>query len=295
MPQSPLTIIIVNYNTADDLHNCLTSIYRQSKAFTPKIIVVDNASRDTSLAMLRRDFKKVHVIANKNNRGFAAANNQALRKCTTRYILLLNPDTIIKSRAIEKTLAYFEQHPKAGIVGCRVVGENGHVQSACHRGEPTALNSLFHVLKFDRLFRGINLFTGYALTHLDESKNHLVGAVSGSFLMIRRSIIQQVGLLDETFFMYGEELDWCYRVRIAGAEVHYFAGAEILHKKGTASRKNFHAANKAFYNAMLLYHTKHYKQRTFFLCNILIYIGVKTLYLLSLLRGLIQRRVGTKD
>lgn len=288
-----LSIIIVNYNAATFLRKCLNSIYSETK-IPFEVWVVDNNSTDTSVAMIRQNFQNVNLIVNNENIGFAKANNQALTKCSGDYILLLNPDTLILGNAIGKVFDFISTNPAIGICGCKVLNEDGTLQLACRRSIPTPLVAFFRLTGLSRLFSKSKIMAKYNLTYLDPDISHEVDAVSGSFLMMRKKVIGNIGLLDETFFMYGEELDWCYRAKKAGWKVMYYPNSAVLHYKGQSSKYNSRKASFEFYRSMYLFHKKHFAEKYNPLINIIIYTAITLKALTSWRSFLFSAKVGSK-
>lgn len=274
MSRARLSIIIVNYNAGHYLENCLRSIYAETKRIPFDIWLVDNNSKDASLSMVRRNYPLVNLIENKENIGFARANNDAIRKCTGDYVLLLNPDTLILENAIEKMVKFLDENTRTGIAGSKVLNEDGTLQLACRRSIPAPGVAFFRLTGLSRLFPNSKTMAKYNLTYLDPDKPHEVDAVSGAFLMIRRKVIDKIGTLDENFFMYGEDLDFCVRTKKAGWFVMYFPGAQIIHHKGECSRTNSRKAAFEFYRAMYLFHKKHFARDYWPTTNFIIYTGI---------------------
>lgn len=231
-----VSIIIVNWNTRDILRDCLASAYAQTQDISYELIVVDNASIDGSAELVKRDFPEVVLIENNENRGFGAANNQGMRIAKGRYALLLNSDTIILDGAIQKTLRYSDQHPEAGVVGCMAVWPDGRRQNTCFRFGSLPLVALSSLLFFRmaKPFR-IPFLHPDRYLNLDFNQEHNVDAVAGCFFLVRQEVIQQVGMFDEDFFMYGEEAEWCFRIHKAGWVIRYFPGAQIIHLYGASA------------------------------------------------------------
>ena len=222
------------------------------------MVVVDNASADqSSLQDELRCFSPV-LLLNRENEGFARACNRGIRHCQAPFFLLLNPDVTVHHRALSRTLDYLRSRPQTGVVGCRILNPDGSLQLACRRSIPTVRNSLYRFLGLSRLFPRSREFGAYNLTCLDEHKTQPVEAVSGSFLMFRRELIEVIGLLDERFFLYGEDLDFCYRALQAGWLVEYYAEATVTHLKSRSSDQDTAVNTRHFYNAMKIFHAKHY-------------------------------------
>jgi len=269
-----VSIIIVNYNTKRLLRSCLESVHTGANGTPFDIRVADNNSHDVSVAMLRAEFPQVSIVENRSNLGFSKANNRLTTETDTDYVLLLNPDTLVIGDAIERVLRYMEEHREVGICGCRVLNADGTLQLACRRSIPTPKVAFYRLSGLSRLFPGNRTLAQYNLTYEDPEKTHEVDAVSGAFLMIRRQTIQDIGLLDEQFFMYGEELDWCLRAKQAGWSVVYYPEAEIIHYKGESAKYNCRKAAFEFYRAMYLFHRKHFAKDCSHLTNLLIYAGI---------------------
>lgn len=237
-----LSIIIVNWNTRELLHQCLESIYNSSNNNDFEIIVVDNASTDGSIEMIKHTFPQVKLIHNKSNKGFAAANNQGLQICSGELILLLNSDTQVMNGAIDKCVDYLKSHKKVGVVGCKILFPNGTFQSSYFRFVRLRDLVYLHCLGFSiwismlrRLgFKTLNFPSRYWGQVYKVTRQ--VDVVAGCFLLTRRNVIDAVGPLDETFFFYGEEEEWCFRIKRAGWFITYFPFAEIIHVHGASSK-----------------------------------------------------------
>ena len=220
MNQVDVSIVIVNWNTKKLLYDCLTSVYATTKEVSFEVIVIDNASRDGSVEMIKSDFPKVELIANTENRGFAAANNQGISIAVGRYILFLNSDTIVLSNAIDKVVAFTDLHEDAAVVGCRVLNPDVTLQPTCFMF-PSILNMILSVSYLYKLFPGNRFFGRERMTWWSRDDERLVDVVTGCFMLVRHRAIEDVGIMDERFFMYGEETDWCYRFKQAGWKVMF--------------------------------------------------------------------------
>jgi GT2 family glycosyltransferase len=229
-----VSVVIVSYNTLALTRACLRTVYEQTKG-TIEVIVVDNASADGSVEMIAREFPRVRLVANPDNRGFAAANNQGFTLALGRYVLLLNSDTEVLDGAIDRTVAFADLHPEAGVVGCRAVYGDGSPQSTAFRflrlGEVAA-----NALVPKRLMTRSRWLGRARYVGVDLGRVQSVEAVAGCFMLVRREVIERVGPLDEAFFMYGEEAEWCYRIRKAGWQIYYFPGATIVHLEGASGK-----------------------------------------------------------
>lgn len=271
---SSISIVIVSFNVEKLLKECIESVYRETTETAFDVWVVDNHSRDDSVQMLRDNFPDIHLIENDGNVGFPKANNQAVVQSTSDYILLLNPDTIIRDGAIDKMVAFMDECPDVGVSGCRVLNADGSLQLACRRSIPTPKVAFYRLTGLSRLFPHSKTMARYNLTYLDPNIPHEVDAVSGAFLVIRKQVVDEIGVLDENFFIYGEDMDWCIRANKAGWKVMYYPHASILHYKGVGCKTNNLKTTYEFYRAMVLFHKKHFARECFFLTNLVIYIGI---------------------
>lgn len=263
-----LGIVIVNYNTRDLLRTCLQTVCASVGEPDYTLCVVDNGSADGSAAMVAAEFPQVLLIANDENRGYPAANNQGLRALgypdganAPRFALLLNPDTELPPNALVGMLRFMDEHPEAAVAGPRLVLRDGSLDLACRRSFPSPEVSFYRLSGLSRLFPQSRRFGRYNLTYLDPDQVAEVDSVVGAFMLVRREAIQQVGLLDENFFMYGEDLDWCYRFKASGWKVYYNPAVTVLHVKRAASRHSARAQVE-FWRAMRLFYQKHYAAQT---------------------------------
>ncbi len=263
-----LGIVILNWNTRDLLRDCLRSVFA-SHGPTVSVCVVDNASSDDSAAMARAEFPQATVIENPDNLGYPAGNNVGLRALgfglnqnnAPRYALLLNPDTVLPERALADMLAYMDTRPRCGASGPKLVLPSGELDLACRRSFPSPEVSFYRLTGLSRLFPRSRLFGRYNLTYLSPEIETEVDSVVGACMLVRREAIAQVGLLDERFFMYGEDLDWAFAMKQAGWQVRYNPAVTVLHVKRAASRQS-HRAQIAFHESMLLFYRKHYAAHT---------------------------------
>jgi exopolysaccharide biosynthesis polyprenyl glycosylphosphotransferase len=271
-----LSVVIVNWNTRSYLADCLETIVKYTAGIAYEILVVDNHSSDGSAGWLKRHFPQVHLISNDRNVGYSRANNQALEVSKGRYILFLNPDTRILGNALGDMVGFMDRHPEAGVAGCRVLNPDLSLQLACRRSFPSPGVAFSRLTGLSRLFPRSKALGRYNLTFLPSGHVAEVDAVSGSFMMVRPELFSQVGRLDERFFMYGEELDFCLRAKRAGWKVLYNPQAEIIHYKGASARRNRWRALKEFYRAMYLFHRKHYARKMLWPVNWLVVLGILT-------------------
>lgn len=252
-----LSVIIVNWNAREFLARCLETVFASEFDGDFEVIVVDNNSPDGSVEFIRERYPRVKVIANRDNPGFARGNNQAIREARGEYILLLNPDTEIKPDTLQVMADFMRERPDCGMAGCKVLNPDGTLQPACRRSIPTPADAFFKLAGISRLFPRSPRFARYNLTYLPEDRLCAVDAVSGSFLFTRREVVEKIGLLDERFFMYGEDLDWCRRAQQAGYRNYYVPAASIVHYHGQSSAKRPLRTAYYFYQAMYLFYCKH--------------------------------------
>lgn len=269
-----ISVIIVNYNVKSYLEQALLSIEKSLSGLNSEIFVVDNASSDGSVPMVRKKFPHVRLIANTDNVGFARANNQAIRESRGRYICLINPDTFVQEDTFRVCVDYLDSHDAVGMVGGKVLNSDGSLQLACRRSFPTPWVAFTKVMGFSTLFPRSKLFGRYNLTYLDPDAESEVEAISGSFMVVRNTVIEQVGALDEQFFMYGEDLDWCYRIGQAGWKIMYVPATQIVHYKGRSTREASIDALKLFYGAMVLFVRKHFGRGLYFLPQWILTAGI---------------------
>jgi GT2 family glycosyltransferase len=232
-----VSIVIVNWNTRDLLRDCLASIDAHAGNVSVETIVIDNHSADDSVQMVRREFPHVRLIVNADNRGFAAANNQGIAIARGRYVLLLNSDTVVLNGAVERSVRFADDHPEAAIVGCRTLRRDREkVQYNCFKF-PSLLNLALSLTKLDRVFRRSRFFARQRMTWWDYDTPRVVDCVAGCFMLVRRDALEQVGGMDERYFMYSEETDWCWRFHRAGWKVMYTPDGTIVHfGQGSASQ-----------------------------------------------------------
>lgn len=270
-----LSIVIVNYNVEYFLEQCLYSVRKALDDIESEIFVVDNNSVDSSLKMLAEKFPKVKVIANKDNVGFSKANNQAIKISTGEYVLLLNPDTVVEDDTFIKTLDFMDQHPDAGGLGVKMVDGKGQFLPESKRGLPTPMTAFYKIFGLTALFPHSKKFSRYYMGYLDKEEINSVDILAGAFMLLRRSVLDKCGLLDETFFMYGEDIDLSYRITLAGYKNYYYSKTRIIHYKGESTKKTSINYVLVFYKAMKIFAKKHFGQKkakmlSFFI-NIAIY------------------------
>ena len=283
-----LSIIIVSYNVKHFLEQCLYSVDAACSGIDTEIFVVDNASVDGSAKMVKEKFPEVKCIANQDNAGFAKANNQAIRQSTGEYILLLNPDTIVETDTFVKILDFMDTHADAGGLGVKMVDGTGKFLPESKRGLPTPAVAFCKVFGLSHLFPKSKTFNKYHLGYLDRDKTHKVEILAGAFMLIRKSVLDEIGLLDEAFFMYGEDIDLSYRIIKAGYQNYYFPDARIIHYKGESTKKGSLNYVFVFYNAMIIFAQKHYTKKNARLFSMLINMAIYFRALLSIVSRVLK-------
>jgi GT2 family glycosyltransferase len=248
-----LSILIVNWNTRDLLSQCLFSVYAHPPAGSFEVIVVDNASADGSAAMVRRCFSQITLIENDQNPGFAAANNQAIALSRGRYLLLLNPDTIVYPGALSALITFMDQNPAAGAAGSMLLNPDGSLQPSCHP-EPTLTRELWRLFHLDKL----KPYALYPMETWPADQPREVDTIQGAALLIRRSVVDEVGLLDDRYFMFSEEVDWCVRIRRAGWPIYWVPQSRVIHFGGQSTGQVATAMFVQLYRGKLQYFRNHY-------------------------------------
>lgn len=257
-----LTVIIVNYNVKYYVEQCLNSLARALEGIESEVIVVDNHSRDDSVRYLSRRYKGVNIIDSNHNLGFARANNIAIRQAEGEFILLLNPDTFVGEDTIRNCISFMEQHSDAGGVGVKMFNTDGTLALESRRGLPTPLTSLYKMCGLCARFPNSKTFGRYYMSYLDWDKPQKIDVISGAYFMLRHSAIDKIGLLDEDFFMYGEDIDLSYRL-LKGGYTNWYLPQPILHYKGESTHKTSFRYVHVFYQAMLIFFRKHYGHLSF--------------------------------
>lgn len=269
-----LSVIIVNYNVKHFLEQCLCSVQKAIAGMAGEVVVVDNNSTDKSMEYLVPRFPAVQFIRNSENVGFAKACNQGLKLSTGKYILFLNPDTIVPEDCFQQCIRFFEQKPDAGAVGIKMIDGSGRFLKESKRAFPSPMTSLFKLFGLSKLFPHSKPFSRYHLGHLNENENNEIDVLAGAFMMIKKEVLDKVGSFDETFFMYGEDVDLSYRIQNAGYKNYYFAGSSIIHFKGESTRKGTMNYVRMFYNAMSIFVRKHYGGSRAGVFNFLIHLAI---------------------
>jgi GT2 family glycosyltransferase len=253
-----LSVIIVNYNVKHFLEQCLHSVYKAAKGIDTEIFVVDNNSVDGSAQLIREKFPDLYFIENKENVGFSRANNQAIRQAKGEYILLLNPDTVVEEDTFSKVIGFMDKHPEAGGLGVKMIDGKGTFLPESKRGLPTPWVAFYKMFGLSKLFPNSPKFGKYHLSYLNENEIHDVEILAGAFMLLRKETLDEVGLLDEDFFMYGEDIDLSYRIILGGYKNYYFPETTIIHYKGESTKKGSLNYVKVFYNAMIIFARKHF-------------------------------------
>lgn len=284
-----LSVIIVNYNVRHFLEQCLHAVKKASKNTGVEIFVVDNNSVDGSCQMVKEKFPDVLLIENTENLGFSKANNQAIARATGDYILLLNPDTVVEESTFEKCLQFMNAHPDAGGLGVKMIDGKGHFLPESKRALPTPMVAFWKIFGLSGLFPRSRIFSRYHLGYLDANSIHSVEILSGAFMMLRREALDKTGLLDESFFMYGEDIDLSWRLIRAGYTNYYFPETTIIHYKGESTKKGSLNYVFTFYNAMIIFAHKHFSSRNATIFSLLIHLAIYFRASMSLLRRAIVR------
>jgi GT2 family glycosyltransferase len=249
-----LSVVIVSYNVRALLTACIDSVVKAAEGIDTEVFVVDNDSADDTVEVVARDYPWVHLINNKENLGFSKANNMAIRQSAGEYVLLLNPDTVVAEGTLRGAVTFMDQHPEAGGAGVRMHNADGTLAPESRRAVPTPFVAARKMLGFSKR---------YYMSHLSWDKPGKIEVVSGAFMLLRRKAIDQVGLLDEDFFMYGEDIDLSYRL-LQGGWQNWYLPLDIVHYKGQSTQKSDFRYVHVFYQAMLIFFRKHYSHLSFF-------------------------------
>ena len=269
-----LSVVIVNYNVKYFLEQCLYSVRRASEGLQTEVFVVDNNSVDGSVKMVREKFPEVILIDNKDNTGFSKANNQAIKLSKGEYVLLLNPDTVVEDDTFTRIVSFMDSHPDAGGLGVKMIDGKGNFLPESKRGLPTPAVAFYKIFGLSRFFPKSRIFGKYHLGYLDEDQVNPVEILSGAFMLLRKSVLEKTGLLDETFFMYGEDIDLSYRILKAGFQNYYYPETRIIHYKGESTKKGSVNYVVLFYNAMIIFARKHFTSKSARMFSLLINIAI---------------------
>lgn len=288
-PTFDLSVVIVNYNVTYFLEQCLNAVLAASKTLKVQVFVVDNNSVDGSVEMVQTKFPNINLIANKDNVGFSRANNQALAISDARYLLLLNPDTVVEEDTFSKVVSFMDEHPDAGGLGVRMVDGKGRFLPESKRGLPTPMVAFYKIFGLSKIFPKSKRFGRYNLGFLSEFDINEVDVLSGAFMLMRKETLEKVGLLDETFFMYGEDIDLSYRIQQGGYKNYYFPETKIIHYKGESTKKSSVNYVFIFYKAMVIFAKKHFSQNNAKLFSFAIHLAIYMRASLSIIRRFIER------
>jgi GT2 family glycosyltransferase len=286
-----LSIIIVNFNTKEFLKKCILSIKESVKEVSYEVIIVDNASTDDSqseISNLRSQISNLKIILNNKNLGFSKANNLGIKASqNSRYVLFLNPDTIMQKRTIEEMIEFMDNHKDVGAATCKLMMLNGEIDDASHRGFPTPWNSFSHFSGLSKIFPKSKIFTGYNLGWKDLNKTHEIDVLAGAFMLVRRTAGEKAKWWDEDYFFYGEDIDFCFMLKQNGWKIYYIPDVFITHLKGvsggikavskeitTASNETKKLATKWRFEAMRIFYKKHYQQKYPWIVNFLVNLGI---------------------
>ncbi len=269
-----LSVVIVNYNVKHFIEQCLFSVLKASENIACEIFVVDNNSVDGSVTLIKDKFPQINLIVNKTNTGFSVANNQAIKLAKGEYVLLLNPDTVVQEDTFTKIIAFMNAHPEAGGLGVKMLDGQGNFAPESKRGLPTPSVAFYKMFGLSRFFPKSKKFGKYHLSYLPENQINEIDVISGAFMLMRKSVLDTIGLLDETFFMYGEDIDLSYRIKKAGYKNYYFPETQIIHYKGESTKRSSLNYVIIFYKAMAIFSKKHFSGSNAFWFNALIHFAI---------------------
>lgn len=284
-----LSIVIVNWNTKELLDRCLASIKENSNSVCKEIFVVDNNSTDGSVSFTKEKHSYVNLIENNENLGFSKANNIALRKACGKYVLLLNSDTVVEKNAIYEMADFLDKNPDTAIAGPKLLNPDGTIQLAGRRSIPNPKVAFYRMTGLSKIFPKNKEFAKYNLTYKSPDEIQEVESISGACMMIRKKAMDEVGLLDEKFFMYGEDLDWCYRFGKKGWKIYYIPSARVIHCHGASSKRRKFGAIVNFYQAMYIFYKKHFSGEKNFIINFLAAVTISILASFALIKNLFKR------
>lgn len=284
-----LTVIVVNYNVEYFLDQCLTSVRKASEGLDIEVIVVDNDSKDGSIELLEKKYGDLTLILNQENVGFSKANNQGIELAQGKYVLLLNPDTVVQESTFQKVIDYMDAHPETGGLGVRMIDGKGNFLPESKRGLPTPMVAFYKIFGLSRIFPKSKRFGQYHLGHLSEFETNEIDILSGAFMLMRNDALQKVGYLDEDFFMYGEDIDLSYRIQKGGYKNVYFPETTIIHYKGESTKKSSVNYVFVFYRAMIIFAKKHFSGNNAWLFSFLINAAIYFRASLAILTRLIRR------
>jgi len=290
VPPPALSVIVVSYECRELLRDCLASLASERTRLTLEVLLVDNGSTDGTLAMVEAEFPWVEMVARERNVGFAKANNVATGVARGDHVLYLNPDTVVPPNALVRAVAEFDRRPEIGMLGCKLVRPGGELDHASKRGFPTPLSSLYHFIGLTRLRPRSRRFAHYTAGWLGPDEEGRVDAVNGAFMLVRREALEAVGPMDEDYWLYMEDLDWCYRFWKAGWPVLYWPGVEVIHAKGgSTSGGRPWRQNYAFHWGMWHFYRTHHAHERSPLVTVAVWLGIWTKLALSATRRLVGR------
>ncbi|MCX7878072.1 MAG: glycosyltransferase [Ignavibacteria bacterium] len=281
-----ISVIIVNYNVKELLEQCVKSVLEASDGFNLEIIIVDNNSYDGSFSYLSdifKDDKRIKLIPSKVNLGFSKANNLAAKQASGEYLLFLNPDTVIREDTLTKTIEFYRSHDNVGGLTCKVILPNGKLDLACRRSFPTPSIAFYRIIGLSKIFPRSKVFGRYNLTYLDENQTYEVDSIVGAFMLIKKSVFDEVKGFDEDYFMYGEDIDLCFRIKKAGYKIYYYPETSIIHYKGESTKKSSLTYVSNFYGAMQIFARKNLNTR-FVILDLIIRLSIFYRSFLSYLR-----------
>lgn len=284
-----LTVIVVNYNVEYFLDQCLQSVRNASTGLNIEVIVVDNASRDGSVEMLKQKYSDFNCIFNEENVGFSKANNQGINVAKGKYVLLLNPDTVVSETTFVQAIEYMDAHPKTGGLGVRMIDGRGNFLPESKRGLPTPMVAFYKIFGLSKIFPKSKRFGQYHLGHLSEFETNEIDILSGAFMLMRKEALNKVGNLDEAFFMYGEDIDLSYRIQKGGYNNVYFPETTIIHYKGESTKKSSVNYVFVFYRAMIIFAKKHFSGNNAWLFSFLINAAIYFRAFLAITTRLIRK------
>ncbi len=286
-----LTVVIVNYNVRYFLDHCLRSVQVAAQKVATEVVVVDNCSTDGSIEMVREKYPEVRLVANQDNVGFSRANNQAMREAKGEYVLLLNPDTLVGEDTFQQVVDFMDQHPDSGGLGVHMVDGKGRFLPESKRGLPTPAVAFYKIFGLSSLFPQSRKFGRYHLGYLNREETHEIEVLSGAFMLMRKAALDKVGLLDEAFFMYGEDIDLSYRIILGGYKNYYFPNTSIIHYKGESTKKSSVNYVFVFYKAMVIFAKKHFAKQSAWIFSFLINVAIWLRAGLAVFSRLIYRSV----
>ncbi|MDB4940085.1 MAG: glycosyl transferase family 2 [Candidatus Doudnabacteria bacterium] len=275
-----LSIIILAFRNKEKLHTTLEAVFKSETHYSYEVIVVDNDSKDGTAEMVEQQFPHAQLIRNPNN-GFAKGNNRGLKETKGDVVLFLNADTAVQPNVIEQTLTKIKSDRKIGFLGCRLIKADGSLDLAARRSFPNPVNALYRFTHLDKIFP--KMFGSYNLLNVTEDQEQEVDSLVGAFMMIRREVLNEIGPWDEDFFMYGEDIEYCYRAKQAGYKNIYYPAVTTIHYKGQSSKKTPFISLYHFHNSMWLFYKKHYVKKYPFFLNWLVYIGIWSRFYLLLI------------